>query len=125
MTITLNLAQATVILDILESTKTLPNSGLDLDLGAGVPAELNIKALEEAKLRLKMAVKEELQNNALELENITNLVKNLDPVLYDSLKGDLTKVSDAVTLHNTKERGKYFDEKGEIKSKTAKSKGDL
>ena len=113
MTITLNLAQATVILDILESTKTFPKSGLEL--GAGVPAELNIEALEEAKLRLKMAVKEELQNNALELENITNLVKNLDPELYDNLKEDLTKVSDAVTLHNTKERDKYFDEKGEIK----------
>jgi len=115
MTITLNLAQATVILDILESTKTLPKSGLELELGAGVPAELNIEALEEAKLRLKMAVKEELQNNALELENITNLVKDLDPVLYENLKADLTKVSDAVKVHNTKERDKYFDENGEIK----------
>ncbi len=98
MTITLNLAQATVILDILQSTESPKNANL-----------------EEAKLRLKMAVKEELQNNALELENITNLVKNLDPELYDNLKEDLTKVSDAVTLHNTKERDKYFDEKGEIK----------
>tara|TARA_R110000796_G_scaffold11871_1_gene39753 strand:+ start:168 stop:476 length:309 start_codon:yes stop_codon:yes gene_type:complete len=100
MTITLNLAQATVILDILESTEGPKNANL-----------------EEAKLRLKMAVKEELQNNALELENITNLVKNLDPELYDNLKGELTKVSDAVTLHNTKERDKYFDEKGEIKKR--------
>jgi hypothetical protein len=114
MTITLNLAQATVILDVLESAKAPSKNGLVIP---GAPTELNIEALEEAKLRLKMAVKEELQNNALELENITNLVKNLDPVLYDNLKGDLTKVSDAVKVHNNKERDKYFDEDGEVKIK--------
>ena len=104
MRITLNLAQATAVLDTLEYV------GLELSKDLLFP-------IKEAKLILKMAVQQEVQNNTSRLENLTELIKDLDPLLYDNVKDELTKVTEAVNLHNTKAKDKYFDENGQIKPK--------
>ena len=113
MRITLNLAQAIAAIDKLEST------GLVIDNGLPGLEEGPIRqstALKEATLILKMAVQQEVQNNSSRLENLTDLIKDLDPQLYDNVEAELTKVTDAVNLHNTKAKDKYFDENGQIKA---------
>lgn len=117
MRITLNLAQATAVIDTLElmPERVIDNGlpGLEKDpIAFGQSA-----ALKEATLILKMAVQQEVQNNSSRLENLTDLIKDLDPELYDNVEAELTKVTDAVNLHNIKAKDKYFDENGQIKPK--------
>ena len=114
MRITLNLAQAIAAIDKLESTGLVIDNGLP-GLEEGPISQST--ALKEATLILKMAVQQEVQNNSSRLENLTDLIKDLDPELYDNVKTELTKVTDAVNLHNTKAKDKYFDENGQIKPK--------
>ena len=114
MRITLNLAQAIAAIDKLESTGLVIDNGLP-GLEEGPISQST--ALKEATLILKMAVQQEVQNNSSRLENLTDLIKDLDPQLYDNVEAELTKVTDAVNLHNTKAKDKYFDENGQIKPK--------
>ena len=113
MRITLNLAQAIAAIDKLESTGLVIDNGLP-GLEEGPIGQST--ALKEATLILKMAVQQEVQNNSSRLENLTDLIKDLDPQLYDNVEAELTKVTDAVNLHNTKAKDKYFDENGQIKA---------
>tara|TARA_R110000851_G_scaffold10626_1_gene38123 strand:+ start:92 stop:451 length:360 start_codon:yes stop_codon:yes gene_type:complete len=113
MRITLNLAQAIAAIDKLESTGLVIDNGLP-GLEEGPISQST--ALKEATLILKMAVQQEVQNNSSRLENLTDLIKDLDPQLYDNVEAELTKVTDAVNLHNTKAKDKYFDENGQIKA---------
>tara|TARA_R110000796_G_scaffold141390_1_gene257696 strand:+ start:323 stop:703 length:381 start_codon:yes stop_codon:yes gene_type:complete len=124
MRITLNLAQATAVLDTLELMpgRVIDNDlpGLELPIGSKDPLDPGYGqsiALKEATLILKMAVQQEVQNNSSRLENLTDLIKDLDPQLYDNVREELTKVTDAVNLHNTKAKDKYFDEDGKVKPK--------
>ena len=120
MRITLNLAQATAVLDTLEFMpgRVIDNGLPGLEEGPifGEGPIGQSTALKEATLILKMAVQQEVQNNSSRLENLTDLIKDLDPELYDNVKTELTKVTDAVNLHNTKAKDKYFDENGQIKA---------
>ena len=92
MRITLNLAQATAVIDKREYTGLVQNPGvIDLEPGLEEGPIGQSTALKEATLILKMAVQQEVQNNSSRLENLTDLIKDLDPELYDNVKTELTK----------------------------------
>tara|TARA_R110002167_G_scaffold224419_1_gene429813 strand:+ start:165 stop:527 length:363 start_codon:yes stop_codon:yes gene_type:complete len=118
MRITLNLAQATAVLDTLELMpgRVIDNGLPGLEEGPifGEDPIGQSVALKEATLILKMAVQKEVSATESRLDN---MVRELRAHGYTEVTEELSKVKLAIEAQNTKTEDKYFDEDGQIKPK--------
>lgn len=110
MKISLNLQEATAIIDKLES------GGIDKLESGGVEKESELKdealVLPTVIKRLKMALKEEVEISKLRLDY---MVTELESHGYGLIEEELLKVKQNVDSQGKKLQGKYFDENGELK----------
>ena len=117
MRITLNLAQATALIDAAEmsSLPIINDPKLELPIDAGIGEKISPRiALAGATIVLKTAVQEELQSTQIRFDSI---IKELQDHGYTEVTEELTTVKLKIEAQGSKTHDKYFDENGQIKPK--------